>query len=62
MFLRGAIITAQAELFRQQQGEIWFIEEEIADYTDNTPRRFQGKNLSRLVEKSVATLGSGQKS
>ncbi len=42
-FLRGAIITAWAELFRQQQGEIWFIEEEIADYTDNTPWRFQGK-------------------
>jgi len=41
-FLRGAIITAWADLFRQQQGEIWFIEEEIADYTDNTPWRFQG--------------------
>ncbi|MBA1686621.1 cytoplasmic protein, partial [Escherichia coli] len=34
-FLRGAIITAWADLFRQQQGEIWFIEEEIADDTDN---------------------------
>lgn len=60
-FLRGAIITAWADLFRQQQGEIWFIEEEIADYTDNMPE-FSGNNLSRLVEKSVATLGSGQKS
>ncbi|HHO9773124.1 TPA: cytoplasmic protein, partial [Escherichia coli] len=26
----------------QQQGEIWFIEEEIADSTDNTSWRFQG--------------------
>ncbi|EMK7439828.1 cytoplasmic protein, partial [Escherichia coli] len=42
-FLRGAIITAWADLFRQQQGEIWFIEEEIADDTDNMPWRFQGK-------------------
>ncbi|HAI6898638.1 TPA: cytoplasmic protein, partial [Escherichia coli] len=41
-FLRGAIITAWADLFRQQQGEIWFIEEEIADDTDNMPWRFQG--------------------
>lgn len=41
-FLRGAIITAWAELFRQQQGEIWFIEEEIADSTDNTSWSFQG--------------------
>ncbi|EFD8938490.1 TPA: cytoplasmic protein [Escherichia coli] len=41
-FLRGAIITAWADLFRQQQGEIWFIEEEIADSTDNTSWRFQG--------------------
>ncbi len=45
-FLRGAIITAWAELFRQQQGEIWFIEEEIADYTDNTPWRFQEKLIT----------------
>ena len=43
VFLRGAIITAWADLFRQQQGEIWFIEEEIADDTDNMPWRFQGK-------------------
>ena len=41
-FLRGAIITAWADLFRQQQGEIWFIEEEIADSTDNTRWSFQG--------------------
>lgn len=41
-FLRGAIITAWADLFRQQEGEIWFIEEEIADSTDNTPWSFQG--------------------
>lgn len=41
-FLRGAIITAWADLFRQQQGEIWFIEEEIADSTDNTSWSFQG--------------------
>ncbi|BDW71442.1 hypothetical protein JNE151685_41200 [Escherichia coli] len=41
-FLRGTIITAWADLFRQQQGEIWFIEEEIADSTDNTRWSFQG--------------------
>ncbi|MBM1101704.1 cytoplasmic protein, partial [Klebsiella pneumoniae] len=36
-FFRGAIITAWADLFRQEQGLIWFIEEEIADDTDNMP-------------------------
>ncbi|RZN43985.1 cytoplasmic protein [Escherichia sp. E2593] len=41
-FLRGAIITVWADLFRQQQGEIWFIEEEITDCTENTSWSFQG--------------------
>lgn len=61
MFLRGAIITALADLFRQQQGEIWFIEEEIADDTDNMPGVFREK-LITAGGKSVATLGSGKKS
>ena len=56
-FLRGAIITAWADLFRQQQGEIWFIEEEIADDTDNMPWRFQGKN-----RKMVCALTGGKSS
>ncbi|MEO3992439.1 cytoplasmic protein [Pseudocitrobacter cyperus] len=41
-FLRGAIITAWADQFRQQQGEIWFIEEEISDSNADTPWHFQG--------------------
>ncbi|MBV8044620.1 cytoplasmic protein [Pluralibacter sp.] len=41
-FLRGAIITAWAELFRQRQGELWFIEEDINDSDTNTPWNFQG--------------------
>lgn len=45
-FLRGAIITAWADLFRQQQGEIWFIEEEIADDTDNMPGVFREKLIT----------------
>lgn len=42
-FLRGAVITVWAELFRQQQGELWFIEEDISDSDTNTPWYFQGK-------------------
>lgn len=36
-FLRGAIITAWADQFRQQQGELWFVEEEISDSNADTP-------------------------
>lgn len=41
-FLRGSVITAWAELFRQREGEIWFIEEEISDGDTNTPWSLQG--------------------
>lgn len=41
-FIRGAVITAWAELFRQRQGEIWFVEEEISDNDAHTPWYFQG--------------------
>jgi hypothetical protein len=41
-FLRGATITAWAELFRQRQSELWFIEEDISDSDDNKPWSFQG--------------------
>ena len=40
-FLRGAVITVWAELFRQRQGEIWFIEEEINDDGISIPWCFQ---------------------
>ena len=59
-FLRGAIITAWAELFRQQQGEIWFIEEEIADYTDNTPWRFQGTTYHGWWKNQWQLWGQGK--
>ena len=41
-FLRGAIITAWADQFRQQQGELWFVEEEISDSNADTPWHFKG--------------------
>lgn len=41
-FLRGAVITAWAESFRQRQGELWFVEEEIRDSESDTPWYFQG--------------------
>jgi hypothetical protein len=41
-FLRGAVITVWADLFRQRQAELWFIEEEINDSDSNTPWNFQG--------------------
>ena len=59
-FLRGAIITAWADLFRQQQGEIWFIEEEIADYTDNTPWRFQGTTYHGWWKNQWQLWGQGK--
>ncbi|ECF2500767.1 hypothetical protein E1911_24015, partial [Salmonella enterica subsp. enterica serovar Virchow] len=40
-FLRGAVITVWAELFRQRQGELWFIEEEINDSDIYVPWSFQ---------------------
>ena len=57
-FLRGAIITARADQFRQQQGELWFVEEEISDSNADTPRHFKGNDIPWLVAKSVAALGS----
>lgn len=40
-FLRGAVITVWADLFRQRRGELWFIEEEINDGDIYAPWRFQ---------------------
>ncbi|TKV09241.1 cytoplasmic protein [Citrobacter sp. wls619] len=42
-FLRGAVITVWAELFRQRQAELWFVEEDISESDTNTPWYFQGK-------------------
>ncbi len=39
-FLRGAVITVWADLFRQRQGELWFIEEEINDGESDIPWTF----------------------
>ena len=59
-FLRGAIITAWADLFRQQQGEIWFIEEEIADDTDNMPLSFQGTTYHGWWKNQWQLWGQGK--
>ena len=40
-FLRGAAITAWADLFRERQGELWFIEEEINEEECDIPWTFQ---------------------
>lgn len=42
-FLRGAVITVWAELFRQRQAQLWFIEEVISDSGTNAPWHFQGR-------------------
>jgi len=42
-FLRGAVITVWAELFRQRQAQLWFIEEDINDSDTNAPWHFQGR-------------------
>lgn len=39
-FLRGAVITAWADLFRQREGELWFIEEEINEAENDIPWTF----------------------
>lgn len=41
-FLRGAVITAWAERFRQRHAELWFIEEEIGDNDTHQPWHFHG--------------------
>lgn len=41
-FLRGATITAWSELFRQREGELWFIEEEIMDNGIDASWNFSG--------------------
>ncbi|MFV0262755.1 MAG: cytoplasmic protein [Kluyvera sp.] len=72
-FIRGAVITAWAELFRQRLGEIWFVEEEIIDSDAHTPWYFKGamhhgwwKNRWQLWEqeknsKMVCLLTTGNK-
>ncbi|MCO7365738.1 cytoplasmic protein [Enterobacter hormaechei] len=39
-FLRGAVITAWADLFRQRHGELWFIEENIHEAESEIPWTF----------------------
>lgn len=42
-FLRGAVITAWARQFRQQQSELWYVEEEITSDDGVEPWQLQGK-------------------
>ena len=42
-FLRGAIITAWAELFRQRRASLWFIEEKTVDEDNTDAWRLLGK-------------------
>ncbi|VUS48254.1 cytoplasmic protein [Klebsiella spallanzanii] len=42
-FLRGAAIVAWAKVFRQRQGELWYVEEEINNPASSAPWRLQGK-------------------
>jgi hypothetical protein len=42
-FLRGAAIVAWAPLFRQRQGDLWYVEEEIRNPASPAPWQLQGK-------------------
>ena len=42
-FLRGAAIVAWAPLFRQRQGDLWYVEEEIRNPASPDPWQLQGK-------------------
>lgn len=42
-FLRGAVIVAWAPLFRQRQGDLWYVEEEIRNPASPAPWQLQGK-------------------
>ncbi|VEB51643.1 putative cytoplasmic protein [Salmonella enterica subsp. enterica] len=57
-FLRGAVITAWAERFRQRLSSLWFVEEEINDDDCRAEWQLLGKNMAGMVAKSVATLGA----
>jgi hypothetical protein len=49
MLLRGAAIVAWAPLFRQRQGDLWYVEEEIRRSTPALAAT--GENPSWLVAK-----------
>ncbi|VEB03207.1 Uncharacterised protein [Klebsiella pneumoniae] len=61
-FLRGAAIVAWAPLFRQRQGDLWYVEEEIRNPASPAPWQLQGKNPSWLVAKLMAALDAGRES
>lgn len=42
-FLRGAVITAWADLFRHRRGALWFVEEDIKDTACSAPWQLLGK-------------------
>lgn len=42
-FLRGAVITAWSDLFRQHQASLWFVEEDILDESDTQAWQLLGK-------------------
>lgn len=44
-FLRGAAIVAWAPLFRQRQGDLWYVEEEIRNPASPAPWQLQGKPI-----------------
>lgn len=44
-FLRGAVITVWSEQFRQRQGSLWFVEEDIHDEQETRDWRLQGKTF-----------------
>ena len=59
-FLRGAVITVWAERFRQQQGELWFIEEEINDSEINAPWSFLGTTQHGWWQNQWQLWGQGK--
>lgn len=61
-FLRGAIITAWADQFRQQQGELWFVEEEISDRNADIPWHFQGTTYHGWWQNQWQRWGQGNNS
>lgn len=59
-FLRGAVITVWAERFRQQQGELWFIEEEINDSEINASWSFLGTTQHGWWQNQWQLWGQGK--
>lgn len=59
-FLRGAVITAWADLFRQREGGLWYIEEEMNESESDIPWTFLSKTQHGWWQTQWQLWGQGE--